>query len=1011
MPGTPVPVRTGRTVGDFLRAILAFLALAVLVIGVPAALAYFIGWPLPRSVPSLDTLRQEISFAVFQKILALAVWVAWAQFAACVLVEAKAAISGVGMPTRIPGAGPSQLLARNLIASLLLATSAAASFIPTVGQLGNGFSEPPKAGPAAVAQQTPGQEAAGGGVERTAERGGGSEAADSAAGEKAERDTKFYRIQPPEGRHHDTLWGISERHLGDGLRYKEIFELNKDRVQPDGSKLTEASLIRPGWIMEMPADARGGELVEMPDEAPVVSPEVRQEIRDYQRTGDQLTGGGGQDGGAAAEQPGRQAPAAHEAQQQEAAPDAAPSDSRGPAADAAAPGADEAPAGGGSAVPGTGGASADAVATSGSPSFGLPEALLGAPLLAAGLLGALGRRRRHALWRSMAGGLRRGVANEFEPPAGAATDARDALLVGADPEAVRFLDRSLRGLSRALSADNRPLPAVYAAWLGDRDLHLQLAAEAPPPPAPWKLGQSPTFWTIDRTDAEVYDEDRGAAAPYPGLVSLGTREGVRLLLNLESLPGLVSVTGPAEYRTAVLASAAAELATSGWSDRMTVTLVGFGAELPTLAPTRMRHLADVAGLLEVMEAETELRRGQLHGAGHSSVLTGRVGPARGQQWAPHLVLLDAEPTQEQGERLAELAADSDSLGIGYVVGTEQEDLRGAVWQFDVQSNGKLAAPLMGLELDAQLLPEAQRAAVVELFTSTDADGTDPDTAATDRAAQAGPRFSIDLSEHGRPAVYARLLGQYEVVGLDEPEGARSPLLYEALALLLLHREGVHPRVLASALWPRGVTEDVRDALIERLGTWLGTSTGGAALLSCDDTGRLLLAPSVVCDWDVLRTLHHEARAGDSAVERPSATRRQRLKEALDLARGPLLAGRPEGRYGWLAHEIVDAQHPVIVADVGLALAAEYLAADKPRRAAHAVRTALATAPGDERLWNELLRTASATGDEAQLATSAQWLLETNRRLHGPGRGLPSRTEALLDELLPTWRSHTTANAG
>ena len=100
----------------------------------------------------------------------------------------------------------------------------------------------------------------------------------------ADDDTKYYRIQPPRG-DHDSLWEVAERHLGDGRRYKEIYELNKDRMQPDGSKLSEASLIRPGWIMEMPGDARGGELVEMPDEAPNVSEQVQQQISDYARTG------------------------------------------------------------------------------------------------------------------------------------------------------------------------------------------------------------------------------------------------------------------------------------------------------------------------------------------------------------------------------------------------------------------------------------------------------------------------------------------------------------------------------------------------------------------------------------------------------------------------------------------------------------------------------------------------------------------------------------------------------
>ena len=64
-------------------------------------------------------------------------------------------------------------------------------------------------------------------------------------------------MTPPEGRYHESLWEIAQHHLGDGRRYKEIFELNKDRVQPDGSKLTIASLIRPGWVLQMPRDASG----------------------------------------------------------------------------------------------------------------------------------------------------------------------------------------------------------------------------------------------------------------------------------------------------------------------------------------------------------------------------------------------------------------------------------------------------------------------------------------------------------------------------------------------------------------------------------------------------------------------------------------------------------------------------------------------------------------------------------------------------------------------------------
>ncbi|OIK01198.1 BTAD domain-containing putative transcriptional regulator [Streptomyces monashensis] len=966
---TPHPVRVRRrTFGDFVMAFLAFVALLALVVGVPGALAVFVGWPLPHGLPSQDWLTQEITVQTFLHVLTVVVWLAWAQFTACVLVEIKAALSGVGLPGRVPGAGPSQLLARQLVTALLLVGATAASLTPGLSQLGQHAGlEGNQRGTVAAAQQTPGllppQQAE---AQRAA--AAVAEQADHAAAQARsdtgkQEATKFYRIQPPEGRHHDSLWEIAQRHLGDGRRYKEIYELNKDRLQADGSRLTEASLIRPGWIMEMPGDAHGGELVEMPDAH--VSPAAQKQIQRYDKSGhhahEHEQNGRHAQGGGHVSMPAQ----------------------RGPATGTGADGA---------AAAGRQRATAARDASSSS-SFGLSEALVGAPLLAAGLLVALGHRRRQALWQSAlaAVGGRRGM--EPPTPTGDARSAQDALLVGADPEGVRLLDRSLRGLAAALAAESRPLPVVYAAWLSRGELHLQLAQPAGKPPAPWRPGQDQTFWVLSRTDAERYG-DTDTAAPYPGLVSLGTMDDSRLLLNLEAVPGIVSLSGRASDRAAVFASVAAELATNGWSDRMTITLVGFGEDLTALAPNRLRHLDGIEALTETMEAETRQRRGALGAAGHDSVLTGRTGPAQHTRWAPHLVLLAAQPSAEDALKLAELAADASRLGIGYLVGTEADDLPGAAWEMQITHEGKLLAPLLGLELDAQLLPAAQQRAVVELFAQADPEH-DPDGPAST------PPFLVDVTEQGRPAVYARLVGPYEIIGLDTPDDDRSTLLREALALLLMHREGVHPRVLAAALWPRGVTEDVRDALVERLRAWLGTDPDGSPRLGADETGRLTLATSVVSDLDVLRSLYHEATQGKGADNR--AVRGRMLTDALVLVRGPLLADRPEGRYDWLGHEIIDAQLPLLIADIGLALSAFHLEKDRAEKAIEALDAALRTAPADERLWNEVLRATHATGDPDRLRARAADLLSRSG-----ARGLPPRTEALLDELLPTWREGATA---
>ncbi len=1221
---TPVPVRTRRTFGDVMKALCAVVALAVLVVGVPVALAYVIGWPLPHQMPSLDTLRDEVSAGVFIDVLTVVVWLAWAQFTACVLVEVKGAVSGVGLPARVPGAGPSQMLARQLVAAALLLGSTAGSFAPGLAQLGPGF-QPHHQQTVAAAELTPGAQhgvaqaahASGAGMSTMGERDGdgdgglapdgsrkqantvrgpedpaGTDRASAASSPAAASSkTKFYRIQPPQGRHHDSLWEVAERHLNDGRRYKEIYRLNKDRVQPDGSKLSEASLIRPGWIMEMPADAHGGELVEMPDDAREISARERGQYEAYQNNGgDRGQGDGaqqqqpprpdgtderqqpddpgdtGQPGGTekpdapegtekpdapggmekpdapeGTEDPGRSEQPDEPGDQRDKQPDDQPdiqpgdqdsdqpsvqpgdkdsdkdsdrdSDKGGakdesdvvppvehtpdrqeqsvpeapgeqstrpdelgldtgdedglpgpgiPQPDVIRPGAPgtspDVPDSGSAqertgpevSVPdapssdsdsdsdahedadkqqdgkgGKGDDSSSDLANAGLPdsadgtnelnpdqkdqqgqkdqggdkdrheggdeaqgggllgSVGLPETLLGAPLLAAGVLAALGRRRRAALWQSVTGAVRRGPGDDFPEPSDPAAAARDALLVGADPEAVRFLDRALRGLAEDLTELGRPLPVVYAAWLSGQELHLQLAEEYGAPPAPWRFGQSPSFWTIQRVHTRV-DVDGTAPAPYPGLVSLGLRGSTRLLLNLEAVPGLVSVAGSQEQRTSLLASVAAELATGSWSEGVTLTLVGFGAELTALAPDRMRHLATVAELLrEGEDGRSALRTPHVVLVGGGGGGTGsRNGSGSGTSTGT-----GTEPDADEAARLAELASD----GVGCVVGLPAGALPGTVWEFEIGDDGTLVAPQMGLEVRAQLLPEAQRAAVVELFAGADGDGAGE--------AGEGPAFRVDLSDGGRPAVYARLMGPYEILGLEEPEESRSALLHEALALLLLHREGVHPRVLASALWPKGVTDDVCEALIERLRRWLGIETDGTPRLGTGPDGRLVLRPSVVSDWDVLRTLHHGSTGERGARLAPQLRRRQ-LADALELARGPLFSDRPEGRYGWLAYEVTEAQHPLLVAETGLALAAEHLRFEEPEQAVAAVRAALRSAAADERLWEQLLRTAHATGDPAELDEAVRWVTERSARLHGPERGMPPRTAALLDELAP-----------
>lgn len=236
------PARAERR-RELRRGALAVLGLLVVLVGVPAALLLAVGNPLPESAPSRAWLTAEVSATTVLKVVACALWVAWAHFAVCVLAEWRAARRGTGVPTEVPLGGGSQVLARRLVAAALL-LAGAATLVPS--------------GATSAPGPLPGSVSISASVSGTTDAAPATRAAATAApAAVAEGPAKTYVVQPPDGRRYDSLWDIAERTLGDPLRYKEIFELNRARVQEDGRKLVDANLIRPGWVLQMPADASG----------------------------------------------------------------------------------------------------------------------------------------------------------------------------------------------------------------------------------------------------------------------------------------------------------------------------------------------------------------------------------------------------------------------------------------------------------------------------------------------------------------------------------------------------------------------------------------------------------------------------------------------------------------------------------------------------------------------------------------------------------------------------------
>jgi DNA-binding SARP family transcriptional activator len=217
------------------RVTAALLLLAALA-GLPAALAVFIGWPLPSRIPTGGQLAAWITTPVTDTVilnaLAVAAWLLWAAFLHAIAAEARAAWHG--LPTRATTgrtANPLRLAAASLITAVTLGTlfgGAATAAGPSSAQARPPAVQVVTANPAPVlAQQGP----------ATIHVGANS-----------------YRYVVER---RDTLSKISSAWLGDANRWPEICKLNWHRHFPQvGGTMRDCNLIYPGWDLRLPADAK-----------------------------------------------------------------------------------------------------------------------------------------------------------------------------------------------------------------------------------------------------------------------------------------------------------------------------------------------------------------------------------------------------------------------------------------------------------------------------------------------------------------------------------------------------------------------------------------------------------------------------------------------------------------------------------------------------------------------------------------------------------------------------------
>jgi hypothetical protein len=1002
----PPGIRRRRSPADLFFGLLAVAALVALTVGVPYALVTVFALPIPHGMPKLSTLTHQLDVTTILKVLAVLVWLAWLQLVWCVIAEVRAAVRNGDRPARVPLAGGTQAAVHRLVATALLLFAATAALSPALAHQvsgaapvsaglepgpgagshasshralpprlaspprlayprGAGHSPPvtraPKVNGSPAHSPAPAQTPRPAHLPERAHSPGPAHtpgaaqpptsARSPASGQSPRvahppQEGKIYVVQPPHGRFHESLWEIAQRFLGDGQRYREIFALNAGRIQPDGSKLTIASLIRPGWVLHMPRDAHG------PGLATVTPPARHSAGRDH----------GASDG-------------AHDSADQDPA-------SGFDALLAGAPGKHAAQG----HVSHRHARESGAAAESQQRGPGYPNELAAAALLATGVLAALGRRRREQMWH-------RAFGRRVVMPEGEAALAESAMRSGADEPSVQLLDSGLRYLSYALAVAGRTPPTVFAAHLSQGNLDLWIAPADLDPPEPWAAVGDGQVWRLPFAALTQVDlnEASGALALLPGLVSIGTDDAGRVLVDLEASQGLIAVTGPQQLVTAVLSSMAMELATNRWSDQMHLTLVGFGADLIGLAPDRVTTVRTLDEALPALEARAAAVIEAMASTGVDFAATGRSLDISPEAWAPHYLITAVPPTTAQRSRLLALAKVRHAAAAGYVVAGE---VPGASWTWEVTAEGRLLAGVLGLDVEAQLLPDQQQEAVLQLFDSA---AQNEGVALPAPPADSAPLQQLDPGNV--MPVEITILGPVSVQapGAIAPEWAG--LVTELVVYLAAHSGAVHVDELTAAIWPRGVATETRDAALDRAWDWLGADGIGRAQLAVDAGGRLRLGSGVRVDWQVFRSL-----AGRAALAPPGTPEEAGyLARALDLVQGQLLGGRDPRHYAWLATDGLEYEVTARVADAAHRLAALRLMDGNAWGAMDAARAGLRLGFGDELLWRDLLRSVHATGRDDLVHAVVGELCARVALDEVPPRMAPE-TEALIDEICPSWRS-------
>ncbi|MDN5915638.1 MAG: LysM peptidoglycan-binding domain-containing protein [Pseudonocardia sp.] len=459
----------------------------------------------------------------------------------------------------------------------------------------------------------------------------------------------------------DTLWRIAETALGDPLRWREIYELNAGRIQADGGRLTEGSMLTVGWQLLMPADAVGVIQVGPGDTLTGLAAE---HLGDPKRANDLFAANSGsaQPGGARLDDPdqlrpgwtltlpgpgptpgGAIAPAVPGPAPRPNPPTTTPTLEHAQPPTTSSPTTAPAP----EATPQdpTSAESAPSERADGSDATSVIAATGISTLLVGGVITALLIRRRRQL-------RYRPARHKISiPPDDSVGRLEWSATIATPSTGSAGLDLALRSLAHPDSNQLDP-PELRLVRVDPSGARLALASPMPAPEPFTDAGE--LEWNLRATATLPVPEEQaaGCCSPFPALVTVATAENNdrQLLIDLEGA-NVLSIGGDRHRVVALLRHLAAELATNRTAEDAEIILVALDDELITLNPEQMLRAPDLSAALTEIETRAAATRAELNRHQMSSAVEGRLRDVAADSWLPTVLLSGTVPSEEERDLL------------------------------------------------------------------------------------------------------------------------------------------------------------------------------------------------------------------------------------------------------------------------------------------------------------------------------------------------------------------------